>query len=84
MLARGESPDRMMDPWVRAALLQRCPSTVTYLSDSEDSLFQRYVPLIGMETTLELTNMFTLIPGMLGIASDAVAVSHKRKTLYTV
>ena len=74
----------MMYSWVRAALLQRCQAITIYLASSEDSLFQRYVPLIGMETTLELTNMFTLIPGMLGIASDAVAVSHKRKTLYTV
>ena len=37
-----------------------------------------------METTLELTKMFTLIPGMVAIASDAITVSHKCKTLYTV
>ena len=74
----------MMDPWVRAALLQCAPAMVNYLLMPEDALYQKYVPLVDIETTLELTKMFTLIPGMLGIASDAVTVSGKCKTLYTV
>ena len=84
MLARGEPLDRMMDPWVTAAFLQCAPAIATHLPTSEDSLFQRYGPLIDMETTLELTKMFNLIPGMLGVASGTVTVSHKRQTLYTV
>ena len=74
----------MMDPCVRAALLQRCSKIVTYVPNSDNSLFRKYVPLIDTETTLELTKIITVTPGLLGVASDAVKVNHKRKTLYTM
>ena len=83
ILARGEYLDRMMDLWVRAAVLQHAPVIASYLPNYEDSLSQRYVPLVNMETTLELTKMFNLIPGMLGIASDAV-MSATSERLYTL
>ena len=84
MVARGESLERFHDPFVTAAILTRCPAIAGYLPVDARTLFDRYVPTIDIETTLELTKMFSLLPGMLGVAFDGVTVNKKCKTLYTV
>ena len=75
-MARGESLERFHDPFVTAAILTRCPAIAGYLPVDTRTLFDRYVPTIDIETTLELTKMFSLLPGMLGVAFDGVTVNN--------
>ena len=84
MMACGESLERFHYPFVRAALLQCCPAIVWYLTVDTDIIFDKYVPLISTETTLELTKLFNLLPGILGLAFDGVTVNKQCKTLYTM
>ena len=67
-MARGGFLERSHNPFVRAALLQRCPAISEYLPADTATLFDKYVPLIDIETTLELTKLFNLLPGILGVA----------------
>ena len=69
---------------MRAALLQRCHTIVEYLSVDTATIFDRYVPLINTNTTLELTKLFNLLSGMIGVEFDGAAVNKQYKTLYTV
>ena len=83
-MARGESPERFHDSFVRASLPVRCPAVAGLLSIDTATFFDKCVPLVDIETTLELTKLFNLLPGMLGVVFDGVTVSKKCKTLYTV
>ena len=84
MLSRGEPMERMLDPFVRAAFIVRAPAIGAFLPNNADTLYNKFVTIIDMETTLELTKMFNLIPGMLGVAFDGVTANKQCKTLYTV
>ena len=75
MLARGESLKRFMCPWVQAALVVCCPAIATFLPKKAETLFDKFVPIIDMETTLELTKIFELLPGELVISSDGITVN---------
>ena len=84
MVAHGESLERVYDPFVGASLLICCPAIAGLLPADIATLFGRYVPLIDIETTLELTKLFNLLPGMLCVAFYDVTVINKCKTLYII
>ena len=75
MMARGVFLERYHNPFVTAALLQRCPALTGYLLVDTATLFDKYVPFIDMEITLELTKILNLLIGMLGVAFDDVTVN---------
>ena len=75
MVACGESRERFHNIFVRTALFQRCPVTAGYLPVDTATLFDKYVPLIEMETSLDLTNLFNLLPGILDVVFDGVVVN---------
>ena len=84
MVACGESLERFHDPFVRASLLVCCPVIAGLLPADTATLFDKYVPLIDIETTLELTKLFNLFHVMLGLAFNGVMANKKCKTLYTI
>ena len=51
MVARGESPERFHNPFVRASLLVLCPAIAGLLPVDTATLFDKYVPFIDIETT---------------------------------
>ena len=68
---------------MRASLILRCPAIGSCLPMRARTL-DKFVDIVDMETTLELTKMFNLIPGMLCVALDGVTMNKQCKTLYTV
>ena len=76
--------ERMLDPFVRAAFIVHAPAIGAFLQNNTDTLHNKFVTIVDMETTLELTKMFNLTPGMLCVAFAEVTANTQCKRLYTI
>ena len=79
ILARGEPPSRLLDNHARAALMERHPDIVPYLPNSVETIYDKYVVKIDMESREELEGFIKKLPGLLNISFDGATVNGKQK-----
>ena len=79
IMHRAEPLGRLLDPYARAALMQRHPAIHDFLPRNEETIYNRYVLFIDTETTHELKSFIQKIPGRINIAMDGATVNGKQK-----
>ena len=79
IMHRGDPPGRLLDPYVKAGLLQRHPALWDFLPRDEETIYNRYIIFVDHETTDELTSFIKKIPGRCNIAMDGATVNGKQK-----
>jgi hypothetical protein len=79
ILSRGESPARLLDPFVKAALLVRYPAIWPLLPRDVATIYNTYVVSIDHATTNQLKHFIQKIPGRCNIAMDGATVNGKQK-----
>ena len=67
----------MLNPFVRAAFIIHAPAIGVFLPNNADTLYNKFVTIVDMKITLELTKIFHLILGMLGVAFDGVTANKQ-------
>ena len=79
IMHRGDPPGRLLDPYVKAGLLQRHPALWDFLPRDEETIYNRYIIFVDHETTDELRSFIKKIPGRCNIAMDGATVNGKQK-----
>ena len=83
VVARGEPPERFMDPHVKAAFFAHTPAS-KYYPNTAKTIYQKYVPRVDVESTIELIKCLQLMPGHSSVALDGVSCMGRHLTIYTV
>ena len=79
ILARGEPPTRLLDDYVRAALIVRHPALEHFLPHDPETIFNNYIIPIDISSTQELEGFIKKLPGYINISLDGATVNGKQK-----
>ena len=79
MLARNEPMSRLLDDYVKAAIIQRCPGIDKFYPSDERTIIDTYVREIDRECHEELQNYIAKLPGNINIAMDGATINGKQK-----
>ena len=78
-LSRRESLVRFKDPYVRAALSERCPGIEKFLPTDENTLYDNYALDIDRECLDELMGYIKKLPGLINVGMDGATFNGKQK-----
>jgi len=76
---QGEPPGHLLDPYIKAGLVQRHPALWDYLPRHKETIYNRYIVFVDQGTTNELKCFIEKIPGHCNIAMDGATVNGKQK-----
>ena len=79
MLVRRDPLTRLLDDYVRAAIMERNPGIHKYLSNCYNTIYTKYVIPIYEESKKELTSFIAKLPGCINVAMDGATVNSKQK-----
>lgn len=79
ILARRETPDRLLDDHVRAALATRHSALPNFVPHNAQTIYDNYVVPIDRASLLEMETFIGRLPGMINIAMDGATVNGKSK-----
>ena len=82
ILSRGEPPTRLLDDYVRAALLQRHPALFRFLPHDAGTIYNKYIVPIDAQAEAELATFISRLPGCINVAMDGVSVNGCQKVSY--
>ena len=74
-----EPLERLLDPMVIAALTIWHPPMNSFMSQSQHTIYSKYVAPIDVATTNELVRYFGILPGMVTMSFDGVTVNRQSK-----
>lgn len=84
ILARGETPERLLDDYARASLIVRYPGIGKHLPNHVNTIFNNYVVNIDISSEKELEDFIKKLPGLINISFDGATVNGKQKVRFVV
>lgn len=82
-LARRETPERLLDDHVRAALATRHSALPTFIPYNAQTIYDNYVVPIDTAALLEMETFIARLPGLINISMDGATVNGKSKVSIT-
>jgi len=79
MVARGEPVNRLLDPYVRAAIIARNPAIAHFLPRDVETIFSNYVVPIDQSALEEMKDFIKRLPGFVNISLDGATINGKQK-----
>ena len=71
--------DRVLDDFVKQALMARHPGVARFLPRHVDTVFTKYVVPIDISTKKELDGFIAKLPGFINVGMDGASVNSKQK-----
>lgn len=78
-IVRGEPPERILDDYVRAAIIESNPAIRTFLPLHKETIYNNYVVEIDREARAELATFIANLHGLINIGMDGATVNRKQK-----
>ena len=78
-LACSEAIDRILDNFVKQALVVRHPCLARFLPRHVETVFDKYVVPIDISTDKELDGFIAKLPGFINVGMDGASVNSKQK-----
>ena len=84
IVARHEPLSRVLDPFVRAAAVQKSPAILPYWPQDTKTVLTQFVLPIDRDCTAEVQDIFKRTPGQLSASADGVTCNGKSYLIYTL
>ena len=84
MLARGETLDRLLDPYVIQSLCTRHSGLGKFIPRDEETIYRKYAIPIDVEGVEILEEFLRKLPGQVNVGMDGATVNSKQKVCYSV
>ena len=84
VVARFEPLTRLVDPFVKAAFIQKSPAIASFLPEDVKTIYSNFVDPIDAECTKQVIDIFKRNQSMLTGSVNGVTVNKRHKLLYSV
>ena len=79
LLAVGDPPSRLLEPYKISALILANPGIGKYLPKDKETLMSNYVVPIDRAAVHEMTGFIHRLPGLINISMDGATINSKQK-----